>query len=494
LPLIAAGNRNNGVAMGIIGNIGRSLKNAFNAAGETAFANAGAAAYIAGAEAIAALNQSMLLPQKLDNDRKELLRADFGDLVDEVRLRYGAQLIELTILGRRVGTNPDGQTFGDRIYLAEDFRAGDDDQLELIAHELVHSKQWKQAGSSLWEFGKRYFREYYRAGFDYDHNIMEEEADDFAGCFIERVGSSVQHQNVWSSSWETGWSSIVPFRFGTEVFVLLYNATTGAVEFRKVRPAGDGVDRVWQDPNGWSKGWTTFMPFILNGAPHCLSYKSANGLVHIYRFNAGGNGYILTGTAHWTSGWTAIMPFRAGGRPYYLAYKAGTGAVSIGKIRMDGSGVDSVWSDKWRKGWTSFHPFVHGNEPHYLAYKIAGGAVAIDSIDRVNGEVSGVTTVWSGDWSGGWTTFAPLSTSGKDFLVHKGEQKVQIGRGLVPVPGSGRAHVGKIGNPANGTTTEWCAQWRGSWKCATSFQLPGGFHTLFYGADGDDVSISQIVA
>src|SRR5688572_31347643 len=110
--------------MGLIGRITNKVKATFSEAGETAFANAGAAAYVAAEAGIREDNDNRA-SVALDDERKALLRPDFGDVVDDVRIVYNAELVELVILGQRIGTNPAAQTFGDRLYFEGAYVAND---------------------------------------------------------------------------------------------------------------------------------------------------------------------------------------------------------------------------------------------------------------------------------------------------------------------------------------------------------------------------------
>ena len=69
------------------------------------------------------------------------------------------------------------------------------------------------------------------------------------------------------------------------------------------------------------------------------------------------------------------------GKRYQLAYKPGTGEVDIDRINAGGAGVTGVWGGTWTKGWTHLTPFTVGGKPHYFAYKSATGEV---DFDRVN--------------------------------------------------------------------------------------------------------------
>lgn len=124
--------------------------------------------------------------------QKSYLRPYFGNLVDRVTIHYNSLL--LTEIGmptipqasdKKISIgNTIGQTFGLNIYLSEPYKTNFQ-QLALIAHELVHSRQYEQRGSSLVLFGKEYFEKYEDAGKTYEGNVMEQEAYTLQYQFIE---------------------------------------------------------------------------------------------------------------------------------------------------------------------------------------------------------------------------------------------------------------------------------------------------------------------
>ena len=126
--------------------------------------------------------------------QKEYLRPYFDKLVDRVTIHYGATL--LNELGLQQDTenftfpkirvsDTQGQTFGLNIYISEEY-INSFEQLYLIAHELIHSRQYEQRGSSLIAFGRDYFKGYYASNFVYAKNFMEQGAYSFEERFIER--------------------------------------------------------------------------------------------------------------------------------------------------------------------------------------------------------------------------------------------------------------------------------------------------------------------
>lgn len=114
----------------------------------------------------------------LTPEQKNYLRPYFGTLVDRVSVHYEAVLLtELYGPSKTIyfnsGTN--AMAFGLNIYLSEPFKSTFQ-QIALIGHELVHSRQYETLGSSIPAFGHKYFQKYSEGGAVYDNNIMEIEA------------------------------------------------------------------------------------------------------------------------------------------------------------------------------------------------------------------------------------------------------------------------------------------------------------------------------
>jgi hypothetical protein len=172
--------------MGLLGSVSSNAGNAFRLLGENIVAEAGGHLYATSASIISGWNRTADT-RSLDDYQKRHLRPIFGNLVDHVLVTYRARLWEeVKLFGITIGTSSSAQTFGHRVYVRAEYRHGDKWQLFLLAHELVHARQYEQADRSLVRFGNRYFRGYYRAGFDYATNVMEREAYDFAGDFAAR--------------------------------------------------------------------------------------------------------------------------------------------------------------------------------------------------------------------------------------------------------------------------------------------------------------------
>jgi Domain of unknown function (DUF4157) len=117
--------------------------------------------------------------QALTVAQKKALQPFFGTLVDRVQVNYGAKLMDRWTNGKKevhVGSvDSAAQTFCDRIYLKEQYKANDRGQISLIAHELAHAAQCERLGGAQ-KFGYSYFRSYYEANQKYANNPLEKEA------------------------------------------------------------------------------------------------------------------------------------------------------------------------------------------------------------------------------------------------------------------------------------------------------------------------------
>lgn len=122
---------------------------------------------------------------RLEGRRRELLAAEFGDeLIDRVEMRYGASMQYFGLGPLQLGgIRADAQTYGTRIYLAASYDAEDDAQTALIAHELVHVRQFLEGS-----FTRRYCTALWNGHLDYWQNALEREAFSFQQEFACRHG------------------------------------------------------------------------------------------------------------------------------------------------------------------------------------------------------------------------------------------------------------------------------------------------------------------
>lgn len=148
---------------------------------EEAWGGSGASAYPAAAEI---MRQRNGIGQRLDERQKQLLRPHFGSLVDRVSVAYNARMMsDWCAAGKCVnlgGVESAAQTYCNNIYVAGSYQANNPAQIRLLAHELFHSRQCEQLGGAG-KFGYHYFKEYKKAGQNYENNKLEREARDFAG-------------------------------------------------------------------------------------------------------------------------------------------------------------------------------------------------------------------------------------------------------------------------------------------------------------------------
>ena len=57
-------------------------------------------------------------------------------------------------------------------------------------------------------------------------------------------------------------------------------------------------------------------------------------------------------TATWAKSWTTFSPFTLSGTGHVITYKTGTGQVGVDKLNAGGTGISGVWSGWWTLGWT----------------------------------------------------------------------------------------------------------------------------------------------
>ena len=217
---------------------------------------------------------------------------------------------------------------------------------------------------------------------------------------------------ITGESWETGWTSVVPFRMGGQPHLLTYKTGSGDLDVDLIRPDGSTSDTI--KDHQWSTGWTSIFSFEMGGEPHFFSYKSGNGRVSIDKFSAATLTFSATFPGQFNTGWSIVSPFDLGGQIFYLLYRGSDGKVAIDEIRPGATGVDTRFADQWSTGWAAFMPFVHGGRAHYLAYKSATGQV---DIDRILPDLSGIENLYSGTMTPGITRFAPFSLNGWPHFI-----------------------------------------------------------------------------
>jgi hypothetical protein len=141
---------------------------------------------------------------------KPALRQKYGDIVDRVQVKYGANLLNnMCIFQNKICIdlgNTAAQTFGDTIYIkaekpAPEFKDyiapivggkallvpnvlhWDKYFLNLLAHELKHVQQYRDAGSTG-RFGYEYFKSFKEVNQNYENINKEVEAREYAEEFL----------------------------------------------------------------------------------------------------------------------------------------------------------------------------------------------------------------------------------------------------------------------------------------------------------------------
>lgn len=456
-----------------------SVTGAIDAAAENAFAAEGAIIYPAAAITIEANN--LLLGKNfthLDSKRKGLLRKDFGNLVDNVEIMYEAWLYQF----EKITVDPSAQTFGNKIYIEDRYRPGDEQQLMLLAHEMFHSQQCKELGG-LTQFGREYFRQYFRAGLSYTNNFMEYEARRFTKCFGYRYQSDVQNELVFDNHWGRSITSIVPYKVEDELYILTYSAESGSMRIKRSNSNATSFKNIYS--NICERGWTSIFSYKHDESLYCFLYNNDNGIGKIFKLTTSTPEFICQFNIG--KGWTSFMPFILDGKTYYLSYKEESGDVSSAKL-SDQAPI-TLWADRWSEGWTNFHFFIYNNSPHFLSYKRWTGTVHFTSIDQ---DAKGTNKIRDEQWSTGWTNFVSLSSTGLDYLAYKGP--FQAPYASIILPGNGTAHISRIESPRKSTEERWCNIWRGTWSIITSFENKGQTHFLLYGAGNsqDEVKIYKV--
>lgn len=135
----------------------------------------GAVAYLAAAEIMRNANSDGV---RMDDHQRALFAPEFGDLVDDVRIYYGADIVAVDAFDQGQEMDTDAITFGRDIYISYPVEVGYKKLNPIIAHELVHVAQWKRRGSSALRFGRDYFNSFCKAGMSYEDNKFEKDAHD----------------------------------------------------------------------------------------------------------------------------------------------------------------------------------------------------------------------------------------------------------------------------------------------------------------------------
>jgi|GEM_PF-2324386 len=162
--------------------------------------------------------------QGLHPIQKEYLRPYFGNLVDEVTVKWGSLLNdEWTFQGRTVEAGSAGQTYGNTIYIAKKRQPRSTSQLTLLAHEFRHVQQYRQRGN-LDNFCREYMTAYANAQFNYENNSFERDAYGFDYKFAselkDKIPSSYSYNYEYTHStpnWNKRSAVVLPTELPDEI-------------------------------------------------------------------------------------------------------------------------------------------------------------------------------------------------------------------------------------------------------------------------------------
>jgi hypothetical protein len=233
---------------------------------------------------------------------------------------------------------------------------------------------------------------------EYDPSEYSDDKDDTVVTFVDHVDylslglpSDTPAKQVFSGTWGSGWTTLMPFTSGGAACQLAYNSTTGAVHFDQFFANSNGASTVWS--HTWAAGFTHFVPFYIDGEPRFIAYNRATGEVHFDAFPSNLQGPIIKAIRTWPTGIGSLVPFVLNGKNYLLMYVRETGAVSIRKINATGDNTSGVWDGNWSSGLTTFLPYTIDEHPYLVVYDSTTGLI---HYDRINENLQGVSVKGTG--------------------------------------------------------------------------------------------------
>ena len=146
-----------------------------------------------------------------------------------------------------------------------------------------------------------------------------------------------------------------------------------------------------------------------------------------------------------------------GSSQYLLLYKGGDGTVEVDRITGSGNsvGLTEVWSGAWTSGWTDLVPINHDGARYLIGYKAASGQV---KVWRLQSGGQGVLLVSEGGtWTKGWTAFAPFTLGGDGHLLIYKLRTGQV-----------KTLRLKAGAGSRARATIWTGSWTHGWASCSS--------------------------
>ena len=193
-------------------------------------------------------------------------------------------------------------------------------------------------------------------------------------------------------------------------YAAFYTKETGTALLYKINRACPCLERAGELE--LAKKLDTIESFVMGNQPHLLCYEAAGGYFYFHPITkslGAGAAYKFRRTHEPgpTSGFTTVKPFVAGpGRAVvFLGYNAATGAVAMYTLSVaaDSAGglpplfALTVWSHQWSRGWTRFAFFTLGSSNFFLKTNIVRENVNIDHVvDGIAGGTVEVVTTMQG--------------------------------------------------------------------------------------------------
>ena len=232
---------------------------------EQAWGEAGAVAYPAAANVMLRRN---IDSKRLSDSQKRYLRPHFGDLVDRVVVTYGSSMMDQWGDINLSGVDTAAQTYCNRIYIQDSYKSDNTQQLVTLAHEMTHSKQCEELGGEG-KFGFHYFREFKRAGLNYENNKLEREAYSFEEQFAGWLRNQLANSNpsiryrpgfysrvgmnppgiiyLWPSPWDGGKTDVWCDIPNHDMYVGNLNNIGSAIEVSNLETVKDSA-KYWSKP------------------------------------------------------------------------------------------------------------------------------------------------------------------------------------------------------------------------------------------------------
>jgi hypothetical protein len=226
---------------------------------------------------------------------------------------------------------------------------------------------------------------------------------------------------LYNGGWGSNWEIVKPFYLGGATYFFSYARAPllgkATVAIDKVASNGVGSNEVWRS-DGWANDWKGFEPFYIAANTYMLEYKVPSRTVAIDYMEPNGQGTTEIWRGGLSENFTMLRVFYNGLKPYVLAFMNPPGAWQVYAVRYDDvRGVTYLSSGTWNPGgllnpWEIIEPFYMNGNIYFFASNylesLLPGNNSIVQIAQFDPNNNTITTVWSGEWSAGWTAIKPF--------------------------------------------------------------------------------------